>query len=633
MKISFTRKYYKCLKYILLLMIFFNVVPLSLNAEDFKNNKKLIIYLDEDADDIKKFAAYELQKHLFLITDILVEIKNNKKNINVENISFFVGLRPINKVSKILEPEESRYIIDNNKVYIFGNDKIIKQGKDKLTTVVNMRNQTGTLFAVYDFLFNELGVRWVEPGDKGIIYKKQLLKKLNDNSFVWSPKYDFRGFRNTGWKWRYLNNKKIKMSKNVPNFFQFTKQEVEKRDYTEGIWKRRMKLGRHSKPKYGHAFTKYWSKYGNEHPDWFALDSFGFRGVTILNRIKGNRVKFCVSNIEVQKEIVDNLSNSKPGPGHYYNACINDSKGYCLCEDCKALDSKINKKSMTNRYVYFWNQLLQKMKKYDRDAKLVVYAYGDCSDKPINEDNSPDVVVGIVPKYTDSLLKTKNNFLGWKESGMKNYFLRPNDFSLDIGLPMGNEKYIYDRYTIYKSSQMLGLDYDRSNNLSNWDLNGIGQYILARGISDDKTYVELENEYFDTFGNAKKEMGAYYKFWRNLFDIKQMRYMQANKVFRKKIIYKNINSFYKEENFIYADKILDIAIQKVSDNLIKNRIRRIKLANEHAQLIFKALINNDKKTSCHLYNFRQKHILDLDLSWPILFSFEKRYNIQNYCIQ
>ena len=619
--------------YSLLLIIFFGIFSSQLHAKDSTSARPLFIYISKNADDIKKFAAEELQKHLFLVTETLPEIRNDSKIIDSAAISFFVGIKPPHKDIKALKPEEGRYVIENQKVYMYGDDIVNKRSHNKIRTVINKYNHTGTLFAVYDFLFNELGIHWIEPGDRGIIYKKQNLDQLHDHSYSWSPTYSFRGFRMTPWKWSYLTGKKIKMYENVPSVFQFSEKEVQKRYDEEGIWLRRMKLGMHNKPKYGHAFTKYWEKYGDTHPEWFALDNFGFRGVTLFNRIDPRRVKFCVSNKELQKEIVKNWRLSKKSD-HYYNACINDSKRYCTCAKCKSLDAKKDIKSMTDRYVYFWNALLDGIKQYDKDAKLIVYAYSDYRNKPINRRISSDITIGLVPNYSDSIQEIQKNFFAWKESGMQEHFLRPNDFTYEIGLPPGSEKYIFDRYRVFDGSDMLGLDYERNYDLSNWDINGMGQYILARRISEKRSFTELKNEYLEAYGNAKKEISAYYTYWRTLFENKQLKYMELGKKYKKKFMYKNLHNFYEEKNFTHAEKLLDSALLKVSDALITHRIRRMKLANEHARLIFNAIVNKKKKSSCALYDFRKTHQKELSLSLPILLYFENHYKatgIQKFC--
>ena len=628
-----TLRKFLILGYSLLLVMFFGIFSNQVYAKDSASTHPLFIYISKNADDIKKFAAEELQKHLFLLTDTLPEIRYDSKVIDSDAISFFVGIKPPHKDIKALKPEEGRYVIENQKVYIYGDDIVNNRSHNKVRTVINKYNHTGTLFAVYDFLFNELGIHWIEPGDRGIIYKKKNLDQLDNHSYSWSPKYSFRGFRMTPWKWNYLTGKKIKMYENVSSVFQLSEKEVQRRYDEEGIWLRRMKMGMHNKPKYGHAFTKYWEKYGDTHPEWFALGRFGFRGVTLFNSIKPTRVKFCVSNKELQKEIVKNWRLSK-NPSHYYNACINDSKGYCTCSKCKSLDAKTDAKSMTDRYVYFWNALLEGIKQYDKDAKLIVYAYSDYRHKPINRRISPDITIGLVPNYSDSIKDIEKNFLDWKVNGMKEHFLRPNDFTYDIGLPPGSEKYIFDRYRIFDSSDMLGLDYERNYDLSNWDINGMGQYILARRISGNRSFTELKNEYLEAYGNAKKEISAYYTYWRILFEKKQLKYMALGKKYKKKFMYKDLHNFYEEKNFTHAEKLLDSALLKVSDTLIIHRIRRMKLANEHARLIFNAIVNKKKKSSCALHDFRKIHQKELLLSLPILLHFENHYKatgIQKYC--
>ena len=614
---------------IVLFLIFTN----QLNAKDISPVKPLVIYVKSDADDIKKFAATELQKHLYLITGVLPEIRESNKIIHLDEISFFVGIRPREKDIGVLKAEESRYIIEGQKVYLYGDDKIVKHGKNILETAIYQRNRTGTLFAVYDFLFNELGIRWPEPGDRGIIYEKQTLSQLKDHQFSWIPKYDFRIFRIAQWQWKRLVRKKIITNTEIPDLFRFSEKEINERYVEEAVWFRRMKLGMHNKPEYGHAFTHYWEEYGNEHPEWFALDSFGFRGVTWFNRRKPHYVKFCVSNTELQKQIVKNWHSGKR-KNHYYNACINDGRGYCKCNKCEALNVKSSPENMTDRYIYFWNNLLNGIKVYDKDAQLIVYAYSDYRYRPVLRKILPDITIGIVPEYTDSIETIEENFLGWKESGMVNYFLRPNDFNYDVGMPLGNEKYIYDRYKIFESSYMLGVDYDRNNNLSNWDVNAIGSYILARAFSDNKSFTELENEYLETFGGAKEEISAYYKYWRSIFKKNYSTYIESNQKFKIRYIYKNMNYFYKENDFIYANVLLDSAIQQADNDLAFHKIMRMKLANKHAHLIFNAIVNKDKKSSCALYDFRKTFKEKLLISWPLLFSYENKYKItgiEKYC--
>jgi len=611
------------LKFIFIFLL--NIFCLHLQAKDLNDTKSFVIYINENADHIKKFAAKELQKHLFLVTGTLAEIRNMNQPASLAKISFFVGIAPSNKNLKALENEESRFYIENQKVYIYGDDKIKKRHPNMLKTVLNFNNHTGTLFAVYDFLFQELGMRWIEPGNKGISYKKQTLRQVEDKNFSWVPRYEFRTFRMRPWQWRYLTGKKINMRENISNTFQPSKQEVDKRYDEESIWLRRMKLGFHNKPKYGHAFTHYWEKYGETHPEWFALDRFGFRGKTMFNNVKASRVKFCVTNKGLQEEIIENWQKDSI-KNHYYNASINDSRGYCTCSNCKLLDPKTDTKNMTDRYVYFWNTLLDGIKKHDDDAKLILYAYSDYSHKPTTRRISSDITIGLVPKYTDSIEVIKDNLSGWRASGMINYFLRPNDFTHYIGLPAGNEKYIFDRYNVFKNNDMLGVDYERNYVLSNWETNGIGQYILARSISENKSFGELEDEYLDTFGNAKKDIAGYYRYWRNIFSKKHLKMILHSK-YNKKFLYNNIKTFYKEKDFIYAREILNDAHVKAKDSSILKRIKRMSLANEHALLIFNAIVKNTKQASCELYNFRKQHKNKLSISLPMLLFFENKYKI------
>ncbi len=96
-------------------------------------------------------------------------------------------------------------------------------------------------FAVVDFLEDSLGVRWPE-GDL-VAYDAQSPLVLKLEKGAWAPELKLRGIRGT------------------PSPFG-----------------RRMRAGSHDAPRYGHAFTKYWKKYGKDHPDYFAMRKDGLRG-------------------------------------------------------------------------------------------------------------------------------------------------------------------------------------------------------------------------------------------------------------------------------------------------------------------------------------------------------------------
>ena len=615
------------------LFFFFFFLPLFLFANYPYN---ALIILDEKSDDIKKFAAYELKKHLSLILNEDIIINSKYINQNSKYI-FFIGIKPENLA---LDIKQSNYIIKKNKVYLFGIDEISKLEKTPLDTVLNMRNKVGTLFSVYDFLYNELGVTWLKPSDEGIIYKTVNNLDLKDNSYYWNSNYDFTVLRNDIWNYEKFI-RKLKMDRFTPKELQFTKKEVKNIEIEDLLWKRRMKLQITSKPRYGHAFTKYWHKYGKKHPEWFALNENGERGLNGFPKLEEIRQKFCVSNIMLQDEIVSNWKKEyKKNGKNIYNASINDSRGYCTCANCKLLDSKdhvhedFQEKAKTDRYVYFWNSLLKKAKEFNPNAKLIAYAYNDYRYPPKNINLSENVILGFVPKFNDLPSETKIDLDKWKDKGLKEIFLRPNDFNDDIGLPMGHEKYIFDKFKVFEDTNILGLDYDNAYNFNDWNLEGISRYILIQSFNNpEKNFEEIEDEYFQIFGSSKNDIRKYYKYWQKNFETKRLPTIKKSGGFHgRRFLYQNINDFYTKKDFENTNEILKSALKNVNSKKVRKIIENMIISNNHAKLIFKIYSsnvdfeNNYKK----LINYRIQYKENLSLCWPQVFNTEKRLNSNTY---
>jgi hypothetical protein len=617
------------------LILSYILFPIFLLSSEYSN--EALILIKSDTDHIKQFAANELKKHLELILNkkILIIEDNPYNNINNYKYIFYIGQEFL-KIKEQLKAETSMYKISNNKIYIYGYDKIKKRYSSPLETVTYLRNSIGTLFSVYDFLYNELNVRWIEPGDSGILYNQNKTLVFKDKLYIWYPKVLFRYFRNDIWRWdKYTNRNKINMYKNTPKELQYTKEYVAENELKELLWMRRMKQGIFSKPPYGHAFTKFWKKYGKNHIEWFALGGNGKRGIEGSKSHNEKRIKLCVTNDKLQNQIVNNWKKSfKKRKNNIYNACINDSKSYCRCKKCRALDNDHKKvpskdfeiETKTDRYVYFWNQLLKKTKSFNKDAKIIAYAYNEYRYPPKNINLYDDIILGFVPKFNDTPFETKQNLKKWKEKGLKIVFLRPNDFNDDIGMPMGHEEYIYNKLKIFQKLDLYGIDYDRSYNFNNWYYDGISYYIIAQAIiNPTKSFETLENEYLEIYKNSKNNIKKFYKYWRDNFKNKRLLKIKENGGFSgRRNMYNNIKDFYKIIDFDITDKFLYDALDNSIDDKVKNRIKRLIIANKHSRYLFIAIKNNTVNDYKKLINFRIKYKRELNLSWPMVFYVENK---------
>ena len=133
-------------------------------------------------------AVDELRYHLSVVS-------GSKISENGNALFRFVFAKPAD--GRDPEPYESRYRIDGNTVWFWGDDSgptmTWRLGEKPY---VEPKIHNGTLFAVELFVENELGVRWVWPGEDGMVFKKRSTfswPKFKEASFV-SPlaKAEFR---------------------------------------------------------------------------------------------------------------------------------------------------------------------------------------------------------------------------------------------------------------------------------------------------------------------------------------------------------------------------------------------------------------------------------------------------------
>jgi hypothetical protein len=588
--------------------------------------------------DIESFAALELQKHLKLITGVsfpIVKAPDNYKKV------FYVGIIPSSDQEN-LKAEEARYLITSKAIYLYGEDNIRVPMQNATQTAINVnQNRTGTLFAVYNFLENELAVHWFEPGDGGIVYSNMNTIKLKTKSNSWISHFLYqRGMRS------YMLDYKAfkKYDKAIPEAFKMTEEQVaEKRTETE-IWLKRMRMGNRSAYlSFSHSFTDWWEKFGKTHPEWFALNSAGVRGP--MGDADG--VKMCVSNDSLVAKKVE-LYKLKENANHSGGVILcseNDGGGfglgeYCHCPRCMALDQlKPGEKfgaNLTDRYVNLWNRVGALGRKTEPDLIVTGYAYADMITPPRKERLSDALAIEFVTSFGDDWKKTRSIYEGWVKMGCKQLLFRPNDLCCDLGLPLGQEERVYQHQQLAVQYNALGTDHDALFGF--WTgVSGINYYILGKShVDPSKSFDYWENEYYSMFGEAKEDVRQFYQYWRNevftkrLFtaDIKIKETGGAGLLDYEGIgaVGREVNKYYSENDFNLTDGFLQIALKKKLSPVQKKLIDRLIIANQNNRLTFEAMQANHPsskldatKASKSLLDFRIAHKNDLYMNWPLLF--------------
>jgi len=570
-------------------------------------------------------AAAELQKHLKLITGAEISIVAEDQ-VTKGYYPFYVGIIAPGDETP-LKPEEARRRITKDGTYLYGSDE---------------RGSPGLDFAVYGFLEEELGVRWTEPGDLGIAVIEQTPLKLKIGAAQWHPEMLLRKIR-TSWRPNKNPDQPIQVPAYVKEFADFIRSPEAHEKLAEDvfIWQKRMRMGAHGTPNYGHAFTTWWKQYGETHPDYFALkadgkrtpeERFSSKSIYTEDNPRGfQNIKLCVSNPAVVEQIIENwMAQGGPARTEWVNVCENDVPpvNYCECAACQALDvpkpGEEPMKHLTDRYVYLTNAVARRAREIDPAAGAVMYAYDRTIDPPRKLKLEPNVAVAMVPTTTE-LDQLEAYYKGWSEAGAKTLLLRPNyhTYFATTVIPPGYEKHMYDVFqTAYKYGARAA-DYDSL--IGFWPITGLSDYVLARTFSDpDKPFEYWTHRYFEAYGPAAPEVEKYFAYWREEVWDKRL-HPNLNKIVTEGKYFNfvrgltwSLGDYYNEEDFDKTDVFLaEAAAQKLTPAQ-RARLDQLILGNTHARLTFNAITDKGQAqlvAAKKLHAFREAHKNDLNINW------------------
>ena len=479
----------------------------------------------------QSLAAVELQEHLRMMTGAtLLIVKESELQRDLSRVLILVG--PSNLANergfnpKELEPES--FIVKTT------DDALILAGEDS----GGSNPRTGTLWAVYDFLQDQLGCRWIWPGEIGRVVPRSPTVTVASLEIRETPTIKVRGFRMAAQE----KHKVAYEKEGLGRWLDFG-ETFDRVSEDERVWLRRMRMGRSFKLSYGHAFTDWWEKHKDTNPDIFALQPNGRRGPRKSS--KPDFVKMCVSNPklwELQLEPIRERAD-QGARGQRVNACENDgSGGFCVCPRCRAWDADPNKElaslpaiedgsdvdaagddpglpeSLSDRYARWYNELARRARQSDPDATVVAYAYSRYRSPPTKiERIEPNVWIGYVgfnayPRPEAYRKMSTDEWFGWSRLGAT-VFLRSNSmFYCGEGAPYVVTRQLAEDLQFQVKNGLRATDYD--NLQGYWATTGPSYYVLARMLWDtDADPEQLLEEFYGSFGPAKEIVKEYFDYW------------------------------------------------------------------------------------------------------------------------
>lgn len=577
-----------------------------------------VILLPEVATSTQRYAALELQLHLARLCGAEIPIGGVAA---AGSYVFHIGSQPAGASGELL-PEEARWTVTEQAAWFHGEDTEAEPGfpaisrRQREPAFCLTLRRTGTLTAVYDFLEKQFGVLWSEPGAAGICFPEGARAVMRTGSGSWHPGAMRQRVMRSGMA------KTVKeYNEGLPEPFHLGEAEFELYRNDVHAWLKRQRMGNNMNAAFGHAFTDWWKRYGAEHPEYFALVD-GKRHP----KYAPDRVKMCVSNPALHRQIIAEWQAREP-LSSFINVCENDSGNYCECDGCRALDMPPESgrswdEDLTDRYVYFANQVSALARAVKPDVTVCFYAYSVYRFPPRREKVGPGMLIGFVPGGVFDYESTAEMYDRWQAAGADRLFLRPNYQHIDSGLPMGFEKLYVELLKLGYEKGIIGTDFDSMHNF--WPTSGMGDYMVARLLNNrELTYAQLLDEYSQIYGAAAPEFKAFKAYWQD--EVCEKRLLPNRQEISEKGRYGNfrrglmwdLGKYYQLEDFDRTDAILAAGARKELTTAARERLERLQLANQHSRLTYLAIVaTGDAKfmASRQLLEFRvaQRRVLPMD---------------------
>jgi hypothetical protein len=241
---------------------------------------------------------------------------------------------------------------------------VLQVGKDSVTIA---GNGEGPAFGVAELL-EQLGCRWFMPGDLGTVIPQLKTITVAEQTIQQRPSFPSRWFQ-------------------MP----------------DKDWQVRVRCG--GDPfSGGHGIHAPPFKLDKATNTWVPKENAEYYGL-----VKGVRVgrQHCVSNPKLIEFTVNRIKElRKSGKGPVIALGPNDGAGFCECENCRALDGGdfdpfSNEVSVTDRYVWFFNQVLKGLDAEYPDTKLAFYIYHSYMRPPKRWKLDPRITGALAPISLD----------------------------------------------------------------------------------------------------------------------------------------------------------------------------------------------------------------------------------------
>ena len=258
--------------------------------------------------------------------------------------------------------------------------------------------QIGALYAVYDFVEDNLGYRWYFKRPDGEVIKK--LDKVVFCGLNTRNRPAFRGARqqhSAFWQkdelyvLRNRGNQPRVLKKFMPNIKCRMEQQVGVHSlytYLPPVTPYVLKEFKKGVPDAKRKVLLTYGPYGEAHPEWYTLNEKGQR---IWDVRKYGEAQVCLSNPEARNQLYENMKRIyaiKGGGLYKLDSMDRHNSRYCWCDNCIALEKKYNSIGGP-----LWDTALDICARLKRDGINDVYIGSLAYKGPEQTEKAPDNVV------------------------------------------------------------------------------------------------------------------------------------------------------------------------------------------------------------------------------------------------
>lgn len=499
-----------------------------------------VIVVDKQASASERNAAKELQKFVLQMSGATLPIVNN---LNTQGKAIFIGYNSsVARLTGKLQPASSdegfTYMTAGDNLLIFG-------GSDR-----------GTMYGVFAFLEQQLGVRWYTPDcTKVPQLSKWRLPKLNHHeepAFKYREIFSYNARRDIAWNAHNLSNC-------------CTQKAYNKYGPIELFW------AYHSM---GQMVTT--KEYFDSHPEYFSL-------------VDGKRInngQLCLSNPSIKGILTKKLLEAiKEHPECWaYDLSPNDNEKDCTCANCQVLIRRYG--GMSGLALWVVNQVAAEVAKVYPDKMISMLAYKTTQQPPIGIVPAPNVVIRLCSMYSCRLHpltdKENNSFIkaydGWRKLTNNIYVW---DYEINFQqflLPFPNLYTIAPNLQLFKKNQAIGVLAQCQFKSNGGEFAELRQWLIAKLLWNPYQDTEKLIEEFirDYYGNAAKDVMSYYLLCQSL--------REGNWHLSRSTTFVLEN--YSDDFIRNGSKLLNHArLQVQNDSIMVSRIDRLRLQTLMLQLM------------------------------------------------